>query len=76
MVLAQPPAICAQNIPFSFGANSVADAGDDSMQAMEKVHTEKILQRTGWNITRAAEILNIDRVTLYNKISKYGLKKP
>ncbi|MBW7889410.1 MAG: hypothetical protein H3C35_13830, partial [Bacteroidetes bacterium] len=29
-----------------------------------------------WNISRTAEALNIDRVTLYNKIAKYGLKKP
>jgi DNA-binding NtrC family response regulator len=77
MVLAQPPVITAQNIPFSNTLqNSTADAGDDSLQAMEKMQTEKILLRTGWNITRAAEILKIDRVTLYNKISKYGLKKP
>jgi DNA-binding NtrC family response regulator len=76
MVLAQPPSICAQNIPFNNVHNTTPDAGDDSLQALEKMQTEKILLRTGWNITRAAEILKIDRVTLYNKISKYGLKKP
>ena len=32
--------------------------------------------RRGWNITRAARILDVDRVTLYNKIRKYELKKP
>ena len=36
---------------------------------------EKILERTGGNITRSAEILRIDRVTLYNKIKKYGLRR-
>jgi transcriptional regulator of acetoin/glycerol metabolism len=28
-----------------------------------------------WNITRAAEVLRVDRVTVYNKIKKYGLKR-
>jgi transcriptional regulator of acetoin/glycerol metabolism len=40
------------------------------------MHVEVILESAKWNITRAAEILDIDRVTLYNKIAKYGLKKP
>jgi len=35
----------------------------------------EVLERTRWNITRAAEILKIDRVTLYNKIKKYQLRK-
>jgi len=47
-----------------------------SLAAVERAHVANILQQTGWNITRAAEILEIDRVTLYNKIAKYGLKKP
>jgi transcriptional regulator of acetoin/glycerol metabolism len=43
---------------------------------VEKAHIEAILAKAGWNITRSAEILAIDRVTLYNKIAKYGLIKP
>jgi transcriptional regulator of acetoin/glycerol metabolism len=35
----------------------------------------KILKENDWNIQRSAEILGIDRVTLYNKIRKYELKK-
>jgi transcriptional regulator of acetoin/glycerol metabolism len=46
------------------------------LEAIERMQVETILHRAGWNITRAAEILDIDRVTLYNKIAKYGLKKP
>ena len=33
-----------------------------------------ILNKYNWNISRAAKALKVDRVTLYNKISKYGLK--
>ena len=35
-----------------------------------------MLEASEWNITRAARILDVDRVTLYNKIRKYELKKP
>jgi DNA-binding NtrC family response regulator len=47
---------------------------DASLDAMEKKHMAQILERTGGNITRAAEILGINRVTLYNKIKKYNLR--
>ena len=36
--------------------------------------SEMIAER--WNITRAARVLDVDRVTLYNKIRKYELKRP
>jgi len=75
MVLASPPSIKPCDLPYQL-SNHVTLPADDSLSAMEKVHTEKILQKTGWNITRAADILDIDRVTLYNKIARYGLKKP
>ena len=38
--------------------------------------TSRGARREGWNITRAARVLEIDRVTLYNKIRKYELKRP
>ena len=50
-------------------------SGDKSMKAVEKYHMAKILKENDWNIQRSAEILGIDRVTLYNKIRKYELKK-
>ena len=47
-----------------------------TLASMEKVHIVNVLEQNNWNISRSAEILQIDRVTLYNKIQKYGLKKP
>jgi len=44
---------------------------DDS----EKNHIENILAKNNWNISKSAKELGIDRVTLYNKIKKYQLKK-
>lgn len=49
--------------------------GDKSLEAVEKTHVHNVLEDMGWNISRAAEILKIDRTTLYNKIQKYGLRK-
>ncbi|MEW6060581.1 MAG: sigma-54 dependent transcriptional regulator [Bacteroidota bacterium] len=75
MVLASPPSIRPSDLPFQ---NIVKHEGpkDDTLAAVERQHIEAVLGSTHWNITRAAEILDIDRVTLYNKIAKYGLKKP
>jgi DNA-binding NtrC family response regulator len=46
----------------------------ESLDDLEKNHITHILEKYGWNISRAAKALKVDRVTLYNKISKYGLK--
>jgi len=42
----------------------------------ERQHIEAVLKDTGWNITQAARVLDIDRVTLYNKIRRFGLQRP
>lgn len=47
----------------------------DSLEDMEKHHIQKVLDRTGGNIAQAAGILKVSRLTLYNKIKKYQLKK-
>lgn len=75
MVLAVPPSIRPSDLPFQNIARREGPK-DDTLAAMERQHIEAVLNSTRWNITRAAEILDIDRVTLYNKIAKYGLKKP
>jgi len=46
----------------------------ESLDELEKLHIFQILNKYNWNISRAAKALMVDRVTLYNKISKYGLK--
>jgi DNA-binding NtrC family response regulator len=47
----------------------------DSLEEIEKAHIQRILEQSDWNISRSAETLKIDRVTLYNKIKKYGLQR-
>ncbi len=48
---------------------------DWSIDTMEKFHIIKVLKEHKWNISRSAQKLGIDRVTLYNKIKKYELRK-
>ncbi len=47
-----------------------------TLREMEKAYIRKILEQCSWNISRAARILDINRVTLHNKIKKYNFKKP
>jgi len=75
MVLATPPVIKPCDLPFQVVQAQPA-ANGDSLEAVERAHIIAILNRNNWNITRSAGILGIDRVTLYNKIAKYGLKRP
>ncbi len=41
----------------------------------EKIFIEKKLEKFGWNISKTAEAIDIQRSHLYNKIEKYGIKK-
>ena len=43
--------------------------------AVEKPLFEFILQRTGWNRRKAAEILGINRNTLHSKMEEYGIQR-
>jgi DNA-binding NtrC family response regulator len=62
------------DLPFSW-SDLKPEEFPKSLKMMEKMHIERILKGTAWNITKAASDLDIDRQTLYNKIQKYGIKK-
>jgi DNA-binding NtrC family response regulator len=60
---------------FSFLAPSAPIARRTySMKDTEIAHLLEVLKEFDWNITRAAEALAINRVTLHKKIKKYGLR--
>jgi DNA-binding NtrC family response regulator len=46
-----------------------------TLEEVERRHIISVLESTGGNVTQAARILDIDRVTLYNKIKKYHLRE-
>lgn len=54
---------------------SIVSNGNESLEEIEKKHIAQVLIHHNWNISRAAKALEIDRVTLYNKIKKYQLVK-
>ena len=58
---------------FSFEKN-IINSSSESLDVQEKNHIAQILSKYEWNISRSAKALQVDRVTLYNKIKKYNLK--
>lgn len=46
-----------------------------SLDDVERDHIQKVLELTNGNIAQAAGILKVSRLTMYNKIEKYQLKK-
>jgi DNA-binding NtrC family response regulator len=76
LVVGKPPLIEAGDLPLSLGPDRRLAPADDTLEAVEKAHIQTVLQRAGWNISRAARTLAIDRVTLYSKIKRYGLTHP
>ena len=49
---------------------------EEYLRRVEKNHIMKILTKACWNLSLAAEMLNISRPTLANKIKLYELEKP
>ena len=47
-----------------------------SLAEVEHRHIERVLQATEGNVSRAARVLGIDRVTLYSKIRKFNIPRP
>jgi two-component system, NtrC family, response regulator AtoC len=46
-----------------------------SLEEVEKRHVAAVLGHTAGNVSQAARILGIDRVTLYNKMRKYSIRR-
>ena len=74
VVVGKPPAIEVADLPLRV-SGAPARPGPGSLAECEKAHIQSVLESAAWNITRAARILEVDRVTLYNKIRKYELKR-
>ena len=74
MVVAHGTQIQLVDISFPFPP-SATPSGGASLEEVEKDQIMKILNQTNGNIAQAAEILKISRLTIYNKIEKYHLKR-
>ncbi|UFH56481.1 sigma-54 dependent transcriptional regulator [Spirosoma sp. KNUC1025] len=59
-----------QGVPvFSQSAANLKSVSENA----ERAAILKVLEKTGYNKTKAAEVLNIDRKTLYNKLKAYDI---
>jgi DNA-binding NtrC family response regulator len=71
MVVAQEPELRESDFILK-AKNGSAPESVKTLDDMEKAHILRVLEECSWNQTRAAEVLDIDRVTLHNKLKKYG----
>ena len=77
VVLSRGPALSSEYIaigePVAVNGTDSLVPENDSLAALEKVHVQRILTRTGGNKQETARILGISRPRLYRMIEKYGL---
>ncbi len=70
MVVGQEPELKDEDFIFKPQSNSTS-AGK-KLEDMERAYILRVVEECGGNQSHAAEILDIDRVTLYHKLKKYG----
>jgi two-component system, NtrC family, response regulator HydG len=73
MVVAQGPEL--REGDFVLKVASAVPAGR-KLEDVERAHILTVLEECGGNQTVAAQVLDIDRVTLHNRLKKYGWTKP
>lgn len=76
VVICREGSIHIDDLPISQSRFSASNADDKSLAALEHRYIASLLAENKWNISKSAELLGIDRVTLYNKMNKYNIRKP
>jgi len=72
MVVAHEPELREEDFALRL---PLGEASARTLEDVEKAHILAILEDCKGNQTVAAEVLDIDRVTLHNKLKKYGWKR-
>ena len=75
VVVGKGPTITPQDLPI-FCHENFQPHKHNSLREVEKAHIFEILHEYQWNISKSAQILGIDRSTLYSKIKRYNINKP
>ncbi|THB76663.1 MAG: sigma-54-dependent Fis family transcriptional regulator [Desulfobacteraceae bacterium] len=75
VVICKSSTIGVEDLPISKPDPQDHKTPHIALKDVEQDHIGKVLQATHWNISRAAQLLGVDRSTLYNKIKRYGLKR-
>jgi DNA-binding NtrC family response regulator len=78
VILGRGPQLLPEDLPEPLRARQVErrrepNPGQPTLEELEREYITAILQETGWHRLKAAQILGIDRRTLYRKIRTYGL---
>ena len=75
VVLGNSNMILPEDLPLEIRRPAPTDDGSEfpSLQDMERDHIIKALNQTSWNKKQAAEILGIQRSTLYEKLKTYHI---
>ena len=47
-----------------------------TLKEMEKAYIQQTLEEQNWNVTRSAEVLGVNRVSLHKMIKRYNLERP
>ena len=76
VVVGQPPQVKAEDLPLRVTDKPSSIPARGTLAEVEKAHILSVLEANQWNITKSAQILEVDRGTLYNKIKHYGLTRP
>jgi PAS domain S-box-containing protein len=81
MVLSRDGVVHGEHLPPEIGSGYAAGnpaglRGVPRGGPQERERLRAALQATGWNRTRAARRLGIDRTTLWRKLKEHGLKPP
>ena len=74
VVVCKGPKIMPNDLPI-FRPEYISASPDKSLTEVEKTHIRQILNENQWNISKSANILGIDRSTLYSKIKRYKIQK-
>jgi DNA-binding NtrC family response regulator len=75
----QPPTIAPRPAGQQPGTIDLGSYGNLTLrelrEAVEREYILRKLEETGWNVTRAAESLGIERTNLHKKLKQLGLRK-
>ncbi len=73
VVMRRSGEIKPDDLPFNIHAHHADE--DEGLSMIEKKHITKMLEKYNFNISKVSKVLGIDRVTLYNKMSKYNIER-
>ena len=72
MVVGQEPELHEGDFAFKSQSASASNGSSKTLEDIERAHILKVVGECAGNQSHAADVLDIDRVTLYHKLKKYG----